>query len=407
MEKVASLKRIDYIYLKNTMRCVMVLSLGFLLSILVYHHSFATDVSIWDNDTNSWSTTFTDGDPIDLGTTNWAGLQQTAIDANGIVYIAYKQSDGSNPHVYLSRYDGTNVGIWDNDTASWTTTLSDGDPIDKGTADSVDDPQIAIDSGGTVYVTYAQNNGASRGLYLSRYDGTNVSIWDHDTTSWTTNFTDGDSIGPPSYTNMPQIAVDSNGIVYVTSLQDSHVYLSRYDGTEVSIWDHDTKSWTTTLADGDPIDTGGTNLSGAPIQMVIDPFNRVYITYEHYNGTNWHIYLSRYDGTDVGIWDNDTSDWTTTMANGDPIGTNNANGAWNPSIAVGPYGTVYVSYAQWDGVDSHMYLSRYDGTEVSIWDNDTASWSTTLLMVILSTMEILPGQRTVDYRSTKMEFCIL
>jgi hypothetical protein len=109
MEKINSKKSMYCVSFKNTMKKVMAVSFGFFISILAYHHSFASDVGKY--------------------------------------------------HLYLSRYDGTEVSIWDNDTSSWTTTLANGDPIDTGTANSVDEPQIAIDSTGIVYVTYAQEYG--------------------------------------------------------------------------------------------------------------------------------------------------------------------------------------------------------------------------------------------------------
>ncbi|MBE9582620.1 MAG: hypothetical protein IMF18_13530, partial [Proteobacteria bacterium] len=81
---------------------------------------------IWDNDTSSRTTTFANGDPIDTGTTNHALNPQVAIDSNGTVYVAYRQTDAGIDRIYLSRYDGTDatdpkVEIWDNDTTDWIT----------------------------------------------------------------------------------------------------------------------------------------------------------------------------------------------------------------------------------------------------------------------------------------------
>jgi hypothetical protein len=63
-----------------------------------------------------------------------------------------------------------NVRIWDNDAPGWTTTFADCDPIDTGTANEADNTQLAIDSNGFVYVTYQQSDGALDHIYLSRYD---------------------------------------------------------------------------------------------------------------------------------------------------------------------------------------------------------------------------------------------
>ncbi len=341
-----------------------------------------TDVRIWDNDTSSWTTILADGDPIDTGTANHPMFPQIAVDSNGVVYVTYWQSDGAQAHIYLSRYDGTDVRIWDNNTSSWTTTFADGDPIDTGTANDATYPQLAIDSNGVVYVTYEQDDGAISHTYLSRYDGTNVRIWDNDTSSWTTTFADGDPIdkGTANDAMFSQIAVDSNGVVYVSYFQDDgttyHIYLSRYDGTDVRIWDNDTSSWTTTFSNGDPVDTGGARSAMYP-QLAIDSNGVVYVTYTQINGTVYHLHLSRYDGTDVRIWDNDTANWTTIFAAGDPIDTGTVNPALKPQLAIGSNGAVYVTYSQYDGIQYLIYLSRYNGTDVRIWDNDTVSWTTT------------------------------
>ncbi|HUV59060.1 MAG TPA: hypothetical protein VMW09_03005, partial [Desulfatiglandales bacterium] len=341
----------------------LILGIGLALLVGFNKVSYAWDVRIWDNDTTGWTTTFLDGDPIDTGTANPAYSPQLAIDSNGVVYGTYYQSDGSNDHIYLSRYDGTDVRIWDNDTTGWTTTFSDGDPIDTGTANPVYSPQLAIDSNGVVYVTYQQFYGSNDHIYLSRYDGTDVRIWDNDTTGWTTTFLDGDPIdtGTANLAEYPQLAIDSNGVVYVTYYQSDgsnfHIYLSRYDGTDVRIWDNDTTGWTTTFLDGDPIDTGMANPSYRP-QLAIDSNGVVYVTYYQSDGSNFHIYLSRYDGTDVRIWENDTTGWTTTFSDGDPIDTGTANNAVSPQLAIDSNNNVvYVTYQQVYWSNFHIYLS--------------------------------------------------
>jgi hypothetical protein len=337
-----------------------------------------TDVRIWDNDTSNWTTTFANGDPIDTGTANGADEPQLAIDANDVVYVTYRQSDGAQDHIYLSRYDGTDVRIWDNDTTDWITNFAVGDPIDTGTANRAYEPQLAIDANNVVYVTYRQMGVANWCIYLSRYDGTDVRIWDNDTTDWITNFAVGDPIDTGiAGAFQPHLAIDSNDVVYVTYRQsdffDNHIYLNRYDGTDVRIWDNDTADWITNFAVGDPIDTGTTNDADRP-QLAIDANDIVYVTYLQFDGAQNHIYLSRYDGTDVRIWDNDTADWITNFAVGDPIDTGTTNDADEPRLAIDANEVVYVAYRQIAGGNWHIFLSRYDGTDVRIWDNDTTDW---------------------------------
>ena len=340
------------------------------------------DVSIWDNDTLSWSTNLSDGDPIDTGTDNSAYDPQIAIDANGFVYITYRQYAGINSHIYLSRYDGVNVSIWDKDSSNWTTSFDEGDPIDTGNANSAFDPQLAINGNGIVYLVYELFDGKRYSIYLSRYDGTKVEIWDNDISDWSATFADGDSINTGSEKcEYPQLAVDPDGVLYITFRQynsdRSNIYISRYDGFNISTWDNNLSNWTSTIADGDPIDTGTAD-HACESQLAIDDFGIVYITYRQYDGGQSNIYLGRYDGTEFSIWDKDTSSWITTLSDGDPIDTGSANHAHHPHLKIDKNGVVYVTYYKYDGQRYHIYLSRYDGSEISIWDNDTASWTTSL-----------------------------
>ncbi|MFQ5503113.1 MAG: hypothetical protein ACE5EQ_12590, partial [Phycisphaerae bacterium] len=204
---------------------------GLVLLVLGGPWARAADVEIWDNGASAWTDTFANGDPIDNGTINSTGMPSMAVDSQGRMYVTYYQYDGSNLHVYLSRYDGTDVKIWDNDTSAWTDTFSDGDPIDTGTANTASSPQLAVDSQDRVYVTFIQLLGGYTRIYLSRFDGTDVMIWDNDASAWTDTFADGDPIdtGTANSAYATQLAVDSQDRVYVAFNQydgspNTHVY---------------------------------------------------------------------------------------------------------------------------------------------------------------------------------------
>ncbi len=142
-------------------------------------HAQAADVEIWDDDTQSWSDTFATGDLIDTGAAQWSGSPDVVVDSQDRVYVAFHQSDGAQEHIYLVRYDGTDVRVWDNDTSAWTDTLTNGDPIGNGTANDCRDAELAVDSQDRVYVAFYQLDGANWRVHLSRYDGTDVKIWDN------------------------------------------------------------------------------------------------------------------------------------------------------------------------------------------------------------------------------------
>ncbi|MDD5455277.1 MAG: hypothetical protein PHW62_07280, partial [Candidatus Ratteibacteria bacterium] len=235
-------------------------SLMMIFLVGINNFCFAEGVEIWGVD--GWTTTLSDGVPIDADTGFDAYLPQIAVAPNGMVYAVFCQRDDLFIRVYLSRYDGDKVEIWGN--GGWTTTFTDGVPIDAGT-DTTFSPQIAIDSCGRVYITYMQDDGDDTyHIYLNRYTGKNgVQIWGdlgEEETGWTTDLEFGIPIDPGTGDCVaPQLTVDlNNDNVYVTYTHEevNSVYLNRYDGTDVRIWDNDDGWIAPGVANGDPIDTG-------------------------------------------------------------------------------------------------------------------------------------------------------
>lgn len=281
------------------------------------------------------------------------------------------------------------VWIWDSSNLEWTTTLTDGDPIDTTNAEDAITPQTAIDASGNIYVVFRQDDtvGIDIGrIYLSRYERSGqVKIWDNDNRTWTTTLSDGDSIDTGRIglsAQTPQLAIDSNGWVYVVFAQSDgirdRIYISRFNGTDVRIY-AGSGIWSTNFADGNPIDANTGSSAGMP-QLAIDSTNQVYITFHQNNGSENHIYLSRFNGLDIRIWDNNTNNWTTNFANGDPIDTTFARAADSPQPAIDSLNNVYVAYRQNDGVFFNIYLSRFSvANGMQIWNTDLPSgWTTTL-----------------------------
>lgn len=338
----------------------------------------AQSVTYWDTDTSSFSTDINDADTIDAVTNSAVGGAAIARDSNGIVYMAWVQSDGSNKGMYLARYDGTDVRIWDNDTGSFTLTFADGDIITPIADDIRDDGiSLVVDSNNNLYFTVL----VDFNLYLGRYNGTEVGLWDIDTDTFSTTFSNADSISgtDPVFvedgTNT-QLFVDSNDNVLipfarsVLGIANNLLYLVRYDGTDVRIWDNGTDSFTDNFADGDNIDAGG---DGSKYFAVLDSADKLYIFKENENNT---IYLIRYDGTDVEIWDKDTNSFVDNFASGDPIfaGLNPFN-VYKP--AVDSQDRVYFAVGSFV-VPNGLFLFRHDGTNLGAWDYGTNSFSTTL-----------------------------
>ena len=281
------------------------------------------------------------------------------------------------------------VWIWDSANVEWTTTLTDGAPIDTTNAEDAIDPRTAIDTNDITYVVFRQNDtvGTNIGrIYLSRYERSGeVRIWDNDAREWTTTLSDGDPIDTGidnRSAQNPQLAIDSNNTVYVVFSQSdgsgNRIYVSRYNGVDMQIY-AGAGVWTTDFTAGSPIDADTGSPAGMP-QLAVDSINQVYVTFYQRNGLDNHIYLSRFNGIDFRIWNNTAPIWTTNFADGDPIDTTLAREADSPRLAIDAVNRVYVAYRQDDGAFFNIFLSRFsDANGMQIWNTDVPSgWTTTL-----------------------------
>ena len=339
-------------------------------------------VTIWDNDSQTWTTNLTDGDPIDTGVNGLSARNpQLAIDANNQVYVVFAQSDGIRDRIYVSRYDGTDVGIYDG-VGSFTPNFAAGSPIDANTGSSAGMPQLAIDSGNRVYVTFRQSNGLENHIYLSRYNNIDFRIWDNNTNNWTTNYANGDPIDTTLArgADRPQLAVDSFNNVYVAYRQDDgaffNIYLSRFSvANGVQIWNNDFPAgWTNALANGDPIGLSGASGDASGPQLCVDSNDAVYIVYAQEDAATERIFLSRFDGSAVEIWGDP---WTPNLGLGAPIDTGNTQ-VDLPQVIADSQDNIYIAFGQLVGGISRIHLSRWDGTNIQIWDAGPPRWTTTL-----------------------------
>jgi hypothetical protein len=347
------------------------------------------DVRTWDSVNLMWQTELPAFSPVDCGVD--AALRPLIrINSNGVAYIAYEKELGG---VYLHRYNGVDLRIWDNDALCWTLNRRNGDRIDAGLGiPTLRD--MEIDSRGYVYLLYTQHGWRQENsAYLSRYNGKDVRIWDRDTSSWTTAFWKGDPIdkreGSVGEADMAFDLKSNSYIGYIAYTQDDQLYLNRYDGKEMRIWDSDGSSWTADLQAGDPVDTGAAPAMCPQIAVspnIADPISIVYLTHrEEDQEQGWlHLYLNRYDGRDVRIWDQDAAAWTTAFWKGDRIDKMEGY-VQSSSMAIDRSGVVYLTFAEEDmrdpdrNVDTcRIYLERCNGRDVRMWNMDTDSWTNNL-----------------------------
>ena len=336
-------------------------------------------VTIWDNDSFTWTANLLQGDPIDAATGGAAQDPQLAIDSNDWVYVVFSQIDGTgDDRIYISRYNGTDVKIYAG-AGTWSSVFGLGSPIDANTGNPARAPQLAINSGNQVYVAFYQNDGAENHIYLSRYDGFDVRIWQNNFL-WTTTFNSGNPIDTGiagREADSPKIAIDALGRIYVAYRQDDgtsfNVFLSRYTiSNALEIWNSGAGLWTATQSNGGPVGLPGATGDVLGPELTVDANDQVYIAYAQQRTVVNRVFLSRYDGSEIQIWGDP---WTDNLADGVPIDAGNFE-ATVPQVIVDSSNNTYVAYGQIVAGIFRIHLSRWNGTDIEIWD--TAGWTTTL-----------------------------
>jgi len=390
------------------------------------YNATSNDVEIWDGDSGAWSTTLSDADDsedgIDTGvsTTQAASLPSIAINSHDDVFITYVQ----NSDAFVTRYDSsaTEIQVWDGDTSSFSTTRDSGDNtndlIGRLTPHAFSNTTLVV-AGADIYFSTVQvesNAQSDTRISLSRFNAVTDQIerWDSGNTSFSALLTDGnddtdfiDAGGSGVLSNddaaSPVLSFDSASghiyLVYEKEIQgaanQTHLLMSRYNGAAVQYWDDDTGSWSTTATDGDDltdtVSAGSSNKEATNARTAHVSNGDLYIAYllENATNNNNHVYLSRYDISDITLehWDEDNNAWDTDKGNGDEdadaIDDNTAATIISSELDILALNNddIYIAYNQdlQGGTNSHLKLSRYKAsTETTeVWNNDTASFSAT------------------------------
>lgn len=327
-----------------------------------------------------YATTYSDADGMNIDTTEIDALGEDvidfgiAIDSDDNIYYAFIQSDSANDRLFLVRYNNTNDAheVWDIDGGNvWKTDLTQGDPIDV-LAEHAAALTIAAGKDDVIYIGYQQTdaNAAVERIYGLSHDGITLTNWAGalDTASGTD-------------ATKPRMVVDPiSGVVYGTMLIDDgdvRLHLIKYDpvADEASTFLDSTGLWSTDLTLGEPIDNETADVSEHELVM---SGRDLYIA----STENNRIYLTKYDFSelDLVVWDNDTSAFLNldpgNASVGDPIDAAKSN-AGNPKIAVDYAGRVYITYTQGISGAKDLYISRFDGKDVKVWDNTNEIWTDT------------------------------
>ncbi|MBA7481213.1 hypothetical protein ES707_16683 [subsurface metagenome] len=304
-------------------------------------------------------TTTTPGESIDPGIDRAVFHPIISFDyPKNAAYIIYKKSDGLRDRLWAVRLEGSNWEAWTTD--GWQvfvdTTTTPLEYVDAGININAFHSSIAFDSNNNAILVFDQYYQS----YARRWDGTDWRIWTSN--GWQvfvdTATTPAQPIDlgmePAVWYPRPTISFDSQDNAIVAFLQsdgsNDRIYAGRWDGTNWKIWT--SNGWQvfvdTTTTPGEPIDTGISQDVNRP-SIGFDAGDNAIVVFEQSDGTDYHIYAAKYDGTDWSV-----------MNGGYPIDTGINQDAKRPEIGFDHQGNAILVFDQ-QGVAAaeRIYANRY------------------------------------------------
>ncbi len=273
---------------------------------------------------------------------------------DGTPYVLWEKLgfNGNGPgSFYIKRFNGT----------SWEE-VGVGSASGTGLASLAKMPTMAIAPDGTVYVAWSSpgngSNSGTAGIYVLRFSGT---AWEEVGAGSASCCGGGISQGQGPG-NDPVIQVDSNGTPYVvwTCLfygAHSQICVRRFNDTT---WE-EVGAGSATF----PYGMSATqNISDYPY-MAIGPGDLPYIAWAYWNGSNWDIYVKRFNGT---VWD----DVGTSSASGLGISNTQYTNSIYPRLIFMNDGLPYVFWKEdlrsqpgYNSSDLSIWVRRFNG---EIWE---------------------------------------
>jgi TolB protein len=192
-----------------------------------------------------------------------AASARMTMDANGILYVVWRDSSPGNNDIYYAQR-GSN-GVW---SSPYNISNTPGDS---------QEPQLTVDSGGVVHVVWQD----ASGVYYARRESLGT---------WSGAQKIANTSSPSPY---PRLGVDGQGVVHVVW----NNYPSGYSVDKIYHTRRDTSgNWSSPqLISGDYWITGGS-------ELVVSSNGRVHVAWEYEGSSNQSLYYVRRESN--GIWAN-------------------------------------------------------------------------------------------------------
>ena len=278
-------------------------------AVAVWTQSDGTRYNIWANrytPSGGWGTAAL----IETDNAGSATLSQVAMDGSGNAIAVWQQSDGTRNNIWANRY--TPSGGWG------TATL-----IETGNGDATS-PQVVMDGSGNAVAVWYQSDGTRNNIWANRY--TPSGGWGAAALIETGN---GDATSP-------QVAIDGSGNAVAVWTQS--------DGTRNNIWANrytPSGGWGTAAL----IETDDAGSAFIP-QVAMDGSGNAVAVWTQSDGTRGNIWANRY--TPSGGWG------TATL-----IETDNTGYASDPQVAMDGSGNAVAVWTRSVGIRDKIWENRY------------------------------------------------
>jgi hypothetical protein len=279
----------------------------------------------------------TDGGISNSGNNGASWEPSLAISPDGMPLVAWYGSSGSNPEIYIRRWDGTSWVEMGSGSAS-------GGGI-SNTGNYSENPSLAIGGDGIPVVAWPEDTTEDNEIYIRRWDGTSwVEMGSGSASGGGISNNDGPS-------SSPSLAIGPDGkpvVAWVDQSYPHEIYVRRWDGA----------SWVEigsgSASGGGISDTDGNSFGPS---LAIAPDGNPIVAWADGSGSDFgypEIYVRRWDGTS---W----VEMGSGSASGGGISDNFVRSLY-PSLAIGATGMPVVAWADDSAGNYQIYVRRWDGT---------------------------------------------